>query len=243
MGCRCRWPGGAQCLCFAFAGDEHPHFAGSGQGGVTQRDAARRRLGACHRSIHRLRLHRLSVAGEERCHVGVLAHAEEHQVDRRLAIRLAVGELLQLIGCELDRLGFAPLGLHTVHLVGRNPQRPEQAKVGQLEVALVVGGRHDSLVAPKEMDVVERAWPRQLHHRLVKQPRGAPPGQRDGERPARVALGQALKPLRGGVFGERGFIGESRAAAHPLDGFGLCHLWLSCSSRLSAATGPHVPAA
>ena len=129
-----------------------------------------------------------------------------------------------------------------MHLARRDLQWAEQAKLGELEVTLVVGWRHDALVTPKEMHVVERAWLRQFHHRFVKQPRDAAAGQRDGERSARVALGQALEPLHSGVPCQFVFVGKNRTAAHRLAGLGLCHVWLFGSSRSSAATGPHVPA-
>ena len=81
--------GVAQCPGFAFARGQHPDFARGGQGGIAQRDAARRRFRPSHRAVNHLRLDGLGVTREQRGNVGILPHAEEHEIDHRLAKRLA----------------------------------------------------------------------------------------------------------------------------------------------------------
>ena len=99
--------------------------------------------------------------------MGILPHAEEHEIDHRLAKRLANGKLLQFVGGHLHRLSLAALGQHAMHLAKRNLQWLKQTLVGEFEIALIIGRRHEPFVAPEKMHVIERARTRLLYHQFV----------------------------------------------------------------------------
>lgn len=143
---------------FSFARSENDELAGGFEGGVTERDAARRRFDGGDGAINGGVVdQRFGFAGKKRGGVAVFAHAEDDEIEDGLAARTHRRDAAEFGFGFFGGVGVIGFAVDAMDLFGANVERIEKRLARGDKIGFRIGGRDAAFVGKEEMDVIDVA--------------------------------------------------------------------------------------